>query len=243
MSARPNLHLIVDHNGETTERCQGCIDKEAAIERLTNSYEGTIRDLRNQLRAHEPDMEIDQQVQGVLDFWADRVLEARWWTRRPRFEPGDPQWKATAAALHKKLDPPYLRLAVVGALLEADEARKQGRKFRRHWLKPEMIFRIGRVDTHYENAGDPRFEWVRAAREVPVPLRGRWAHVVSQADVCGNCDHLRFDHDRPRPLEGVFDPPCAVHGCDCCAFDESDVEAWRFLAGRDRLARERMGAG
>ena len=222
MNARPNLHLVVDANGEASERCSGCVDKEAAIERLTNSYEGTIRDLRAQLRAHEPDMQTDQQVQGVLDFWADRVLEARWWTLRPRFEPGDPQWKATAAALNKKLDPPYLRTAVVGALLEADEARKHGRGFRRHWLKPEMVFRIGRVDTHYENALDPRFRWVRLAREVPEALRARWWEVETEADMC-RCGHIRFDHDRPRPLEDVFDPPCAKHGCWCTEFDEVPV--------------------
>lgn len=222
MSARPDLQLIVNRDtGESAERCEGCIAKEAANDRLTLSYEAKIRDLKNRLAEKmAEEAEADDTVLGVLNFWYDRALETRWWSRRPKFEPGDAEWKATRAPLNKHYTPPDLRRVIDGAFLEADEARRRGRTFRRHWLKPSFIFDSARIDTLFEAAFDPRFQRVRLARELPEVLRQRYWEVESSADPCA-CGHIRFDHHKPRPLEDVLDPPCAVPGCHCEAFEEA----------------------
>lgn len=230
-SPRSPLRLLVNpETGETTHTCPSCDVKDQAIERLTRSYEGTIRNLREQLderKASEADF--DPMVIEVVEDWCRKAEVSGWWRNAHVTEP---RLEATRAAVNRKLAPGYLMTVNTGAFASAD-SQKRNRSFQRAWLEPATIY--GKfVDAHYQTGIDPSNERVRKLFEVPKVLVERWEFIVEPlAFVCDHCGHIAADHDKPSIAnEFAIDPVCLVHGCDCPGFDDTFFRADQWMAAR-----------
>jgi hypothetical protein len=237
-----HLQLVVDGNGEiqsSSEQCQSCEVKDQTIERLTRSYEGTIRSLREQLDEKRREAEeLDPVIHEVVEHWCRQAFASGLWTQMPT--PTGPRCDATRVALNKGCTPGYLRMVNSGAFMAAVARGRNDKPIPRMWLEPGCIYRDaggkapGR-EHHYMYAADPKNERLRRFIDLPVALRERWVEVVEQGDLC-DCGHMRFDHHK----QGDGTWTCGVHGCDDCT-DFSDFYSYdaRVSAEIERLRRQR----
>jgi uncharacterized phage protein (TIGR02220 family) len=140
----PHLKLVDTRTGEAHDQCEGCMARDAAIERLTRSYEGTIRNLKSELEQElgvEPEADA---VRRVLNLWADAMLDCRWYSRRPKFRAGDDRWKPVRKRLREGYSEEYLGV-VVEAVRFADADR-----VKRQWLEPKTLFGA-HMESRYED--------------------------------------------------------------------------------------------
>ena len=161
---RPHLAVVNTDTGELGDAlCPECLQKDAAITRLTRSYEGTIRNLKQEIGRITPD---DENVRMVLDYWADRAVELGWWSRRPLFEPGDERWQPVRGRLRTRtVDESYL--AIEGAFSQSKHQTK------RAYVDATSIFRNNKnFEQHLERAVDVDMENVRVRRQLPPELAG-----------------------------------------------------------------------
>lgn len=219
-------HLFaVDAQGEVDHHCDSCLTKDQTIERLTRSYEGTIRAKNKEIaELTQEDPQADLTVIAIVDDWCDRALRSGWWSRKP--SASKPRIEATQKAL-KTHAPAYLFMVHQGAFWRAQK-RAGDPTFSRAWLEPMTIY--GKfIDSHFETAMDPENEKVRKLIDTPARLLTRWEQVLTMSDEC-ECGHWRLDHGKS--WNGTW--PCGVHGCWCPDFDDFhiQVEEWR---------RERQG--
>lgn len=228
--AEPARHvrLISDHGELVGEACPDCITKDQEKTRLTRSYEGTIRTLKAQLAA---EVEDDKAVRMVLTYFSRLAVETGWWKQTPKWSPGDERWTATAARLRSGRSVADCFVAIRGAL-EQDK-----RRTKRAYVDLTSVFRNNsNFERAFEHACDPGLDRVQTLQKrmravLPEPLRDRWREVEEAGDLCA-CGHIRWDHDKPRPLEGILDPPCVECGCEGFSLDFVDPVRW---------ARGRMG--
>ena len=195
---RPHLAVVNTDTGELGESlCADCLTKDATITRLTHSYEGTIRNLKQELKRVTPD---DENVRMVLDYWADRAVELGWWSRRPLFEPGDERWQPVRGRLRTRtVDESYL--AIEGAFSQSKHQTK------RAYVDATSIFRNNKnFEQHLERAVDVDMENVRVRRQLPPELakldEDRLAALARRCD----CSHLLMEHYAPSPPLGK--EPC-----------------------------------
>lgn len=209
-----NGHVINIETGEVLNPLIAVVDE---LEERITSLTKVIRDrdrvitvLRSDLATAMGEEPEADNIVGVLDYWANRVVELGWWSRRPISPPASDRWRAVRARLAEGRSPEYIRLAVDGALLQKKERTK------REYVDIASICKPRSVEWNYERLKDPRLQWVRPVQEAPVSLRERWLEVVDLADMC-DCGHIRLDHQR---FAWGQEPECLVHGCHCEAFDD-----------------------
>jgi hypothetical protein len=232
VNTQPHLRLI-DAQGEVQDVCEHCLTKDAAIERLTRSYEGTIQRLKQELDDRRDDQaDLDPQVLAVVEDWCRHADASGWWTQHPR--PTTPRLDAARQAMNRGNPPGYLMLANAGGFIEAATERKNPR-FKRAYLEPATLY--GKfIDSHAQTALDPENERVRALLAAPKPLLDRWPVVLSLADPCDHCGHIRLDHDKPSLANDFTDAgACLVHGCgECPGFDDFWFQSERWMARHAR---------
>jgi len=216
----PKLTLIDTETGEVVDG-HSREELELLNERLgaeLNGYRLRLGNLQREIRdlqGVEPEAE---EIRLVLDYWAKRVVEEGWFSRKPSFRPGSEAWVAVRARLKDRWTAEQLCLVVDGVLAQPKESTK------RAWIHATSIFRNERnCSLHFENAQDPRLERVRGVRELPEELQravltGEIAHLLARCD----CSHLRLSHSYP--LEPLWVPenmvgwePCRE--CECMDFD------------------------
>lgn len=239
-----NARVIDIRTGELVG-CQECATKDQAIARLTRSYEGTIRSLKDLLDDKAKQDPRAAEILSLGETWCELAVDTKFWKRRPAWTENTARWKSTAAAMNRGHDPAYLRMVILGAYKKAVEARKAyqqrrtGRKFERGWLEPKTIFGDW-IHSHYEYEMDPPDPRAVAAFSAPKVLFDRWLEVVHQADKC-DCGHIRFDHEKEGVLfeEFFYDSPCLVHGCTCLGFDDFFVKQGQWEGERNAQAKQR----
>jgi hypothetical protein len=209
--------------GEATEVCPDCVVKDAEKTRMARSYEATIRNLRADLEAAQPD---DRAVRAVLDYWADRVQQEGWWSRRPLFKPGDQRWQAVRGRLKDGRTVQDCELAVEGALL-GDRKR-----IRREWIDATSVFRNNEnFERHLERAVDRDQENVVVRRALPAELAALDADQLAYlAERCG-CGHLRLFHVGCAETAGR--QVCARCGCGDYHDEGETVEQWAARTVRE----------
>lgn len=217
----PKLTLIDTATGEVVD---GHSHEELTLlnERLgaeLNGYRLRLANLQKEIRdlqGVEPEAE---DIRFVLSYWAKRVIEEGWFTRKPSFRPGSEAWVAVRARLKDNWTTEQLCLVVDAVLAQPKGSVK------RAWIHATSIFRNERnCSLHFENAQDPRMERVRGVRELPVELQkavmtGEVAQLLARCE----CSHLRLQHSYP--LEPLWVPenmvgwePCRE--CICMDFGD-----------------------
>lgn len=212
-SPKPHLHLV-DENGEATAVCADC----TMYERDLRGKRLRIAQLEAALAEQQGTAEDSQAIRTVLNDWCDLAVSSLWWTKRPRFKPGDERWKA-AKRRYGDYDIEYLLTVNRGAFMANPKAKARP-DFSRTWLMPPTIYGA-QMEGYYEYALDPERQWVKAVLEAPTVLRERWLEVLDLADIC-DCTHARLDHQKPalRPDGLLTYGECLVHGCHCSGFDK-----------------------
>lgn len=219
--------VVVAENSHTLQELQDLNQRQAAE---LNGYRLRLANLQREIRdlqGVEPEAE---EVRMVLGYWAKRVVEEGWYTRRPTFKPGDERWSAVRGRLKSDWTAEQLFEVVEGALAQPRQ------KMKRAWLDATSIFRNERnASQHYEFAQDPRMERVKAARELPEEFQagidnGELKGLLERCD----CGHLRMAHCYPLKPEWTIPEmvgwqPCLSGGCDCMDFDDiqTRMAEWR----------------
>ncbi len=226
MNARPNLHLVDTASGVAEEACPGCqrlLKTVATMERENTR----LRNAEQERLGLAPDA---PQIMEVLVFHK-QLLSPRWKIVR-----GKAAWKAVKERLSEidaETERPaftvlHLKAASVGVSM--DDWNRRERLTSAAWLFAEP----DRVQRYIDNCVTFKRETGVSALEI-IDVLGRGGFEILAAP-CGCCGHIRAEHEGDRPVEGLWSPPCLVHGCACVGWESDRTwEIARWLAERDRM--------
>lgn len=221
MEPARHLHLVDEH-GEATAVCADCV----RLERDLRGKRRRITELEHLLEEAQGQDPGAPEVRMVLSYFSREAVRTGWWSQSPRWKVGDERWSATQARLKDGRSVADCFVAIRGALAQDRKRTK------RAYVDVTSVFRNNaNFERAFEHQIDPDLRRAgRHVRELPALMVDRWGEVETQfEELCGfeGCGHILFDHHKPNPLEGVLDPPCAVHGCACTGFvQQYDVVTW-----------------
>jgi hypothetical protein len=222
----PARHLhLVDSHGEVHQEnvCHGCIELAKKVAHLA----GENTKLRKAEEERQASSIGSKQIREVLEFWRPLCMP------RAKIVVGSERWQKVKARLADRTiegelaySVLHLKAAVVGAKLSPDHVQNG-------WLDASTIFRDSTtVDKHLARVTQfKRDTGVSALSITDELMSGRYERL---AEVC-DCGHIRLDHEKERPAEELWNPPCGMHGCSCPGWSTAPLwEQLRWAAERER---------
>jgi uncharacterized phage protein (TIGR02220 family) len=142
----PARHLrLVDPAGELQgTTCPDCLVKDQEKTRMYRSLDAQIKNLKAELEAEQGSEPEAGDIRAVLTYWCLKMVDTGWYTRQPKFKPGDERWKAVRRRLREGYSVAYMR-TVTDSIAFADTQR-----VRRAWLEPKTLFG-GHMESRYED--------------------------------------------------------------------------------------------
>jgi hypothetical protein len=227
VSAHPhgNVVRLVNREGELVgEACPGCI--QGAKERAQLARKITQLENEKAEKVHP----LDKDIMAVCTFHK-QLLSPTWKILRNRGAYNDVKaclGFTDAETGQPAYTPLHLKAASVGMSMD-DWCRREGVRSA-SWLFSD----VDRVDRMLQHAITFKRDVGVSALEIVDELgRPGLERLAARCDCCG---HLRLDHERENPLEGLWSPPCGVHGCACPGFEDFD---WRVQVRLAEIERGR----
>lgn len=229
MTARPHVRLISDHGELVGEDvCLGCVELSKKIAHLS----GELTKLRNEQERAERRDPLDGQVMEVCTFHK-RLLSPTWKIVRKKGaykDVRDRLMDLDAETGQPAFTVRHLQAATVG--LSICEWTRQRKIRSASWLFGQTAHVQWMID---EAIGFKRSNGTSALTIVDELGRGGLERLAERCE----CGHIRLEHEKERPELDLFDPPCAVHGCDCVGWSEAlDSRIWRWVAEQEALRAE-----
>jgi hypothetical protein len=227
VTARPELTVIHGGTGEVVEEhvCQGCVQHSKTIATLSRKVT-TLEKERDEATDRLPDSKV---VLDILQFHKQLFP-------RSRIADGKSPAKTAVRELLKKTEagepmftPQHLKAAALG-LKWSREGDKASRPHGAAWLYADEDRTQHFIDVARGFKTQTGVSGITMAAEL---TRAGYEKLAAVCD----CGHIRLDHEKENPAEGLWDPPCAVHGCACPGWSTAPLwEQLRWAAERDREA-------